>query len=130
MGHQTPDRAQKGRRGVKYPITPVAKPRMTQSDKWKKRPAVLKYRAFCDEVRLRGVKIPHCGAHITFIIPMPKSWGKRVKSEAVHSPHQAKPDVDNLLKALLDAIYDDDSCVWDIRATKVWGYEGGIEVES
>ncbi|MGU0055537.1 RusA family crossover junction endodeoxyribonuclease [Enterobacter hormaechei] len=39
-------------------------------------------------------------------------------------PHQQKPDKDNLEKALLDAIFDDDSRVWDGRVTKVWGRGG------
>jgi hypothetical protein len=29
--------------------------RMTRADKWKQRPAVMRYRAFCDEVRLKNV---------------------------------------------------------------------------
>ena len=43
-------------------------------------------------------------------------------------PHQSKPDIDNLIKAFLDALLDDDAHVWDIRATKVWGTDGSIEV--
>lgn len=39
---------------IEYPIVPVPKPRMTQRDKWQKRPAVMRYRAFCDEVRAKG----------------------------------------------------------------------------
>ena len=31
-----------------YDITPIGKPRMTRADKWKQRPAVMRYRAFCD----------------------------------------------------------------------------------
>ena len=34
-----------------YYINPVSKPRMTQRDVWKKRPVVVKYHAFCDEMR-------------------------------------------------------------------------------
>lgn len=30
-----------------YDITPIGKPRMTRADKWKQRPAVMRYRAFC-----------------------------------------------------------------------------------
>ncbi|GAG23977.1 unnamed protein product, partial [marine sediment metagenome] len=32
-------------------VTPNTKPRMTKRDKWKKRPCVIKYRKFCDELR-------------------------------------------------------------------------------
>jgi len=41
-----------------YNINPVPKPRMTQSDKWKKRPPVLRYFAFKDECRIHDVEIP------------------------------------------------------------------------
>lgn len=60
-----------------YPMTPVGKPRMTRADKWKKRPEVLCYRAFWDEVRLQCVELPESGSHVTFILPMPASWSKK-----------------------------------------------------
>ncbi|OAT14605.1 endodeoxyribonuclease [Buttiauxella gaviniae ATCC 51604] len=41
-------------------------------------------------------------------------------------PHQSKPDCDNMLKALMDALFDDDSSIWDCRITKVWGEKGQI----
>lgn len=45
-------------------------------------------------------------------------------------PHTKKPDIDNLCKALLDALYKDDSKIWDLRVTKIWGYEGQIEIKT
>lgn len=112
-----------------YPIIPVPKPRMTQRDRWAKRPAVLRYRAFCDEVRASGLEVPASGAHLTFVMPMPKSWSKKKAAEMNGQPHQQRPDVDNLCKAVLDAIFEEDSHIWDIRCTKVWGAEGGIKIE-
>ncbi|MBG3071584.1 RusA family crossover junction endodeoxyribonuclease, partial [Proteus mirabilis] len=50
-------------------------------------------------------------------------------SEMNGKPHQQKPDKDNLEKALLDAIFDDDSRVWDGRVTKVWGKRGQIIIQ-
>jgi Holliday junction resolvase RusA-like endonuclease len=41
-------------------------------------------------------------------------------------PHQQKPDKDNLEKALLDAIFEDDCRIWDGRVSKVWGETGQI----
>ncbi|WP_288365609.1 RusA family crossover junction endodeoxyribonuclease [uncultured Marinobacter sp.] len=111
---------------MKYPITPVAKPRMTRKDKFAKRPATAKYWAFKDECRLRKISVPESGAHITFILPMPKSWSAKKRAEMDGQPHQQKPDKDNLEKALLDAVYDEDCKVWDSRVTKVWGEEGAI----
>lgn len=58
---------------MEYDITPVTKPRMTRSDKWKKRKCTSQYWAFKDEVRLNGLSIPESGYHIIFILPMPKS---------------------------------------------------------
>lgn len=112
-----------------YPVVPVPKPRMTQRDKWQKRPAVMRYRAFCDEVRALGCDVPESGSHVIFHMPMPKSWSKKKRIEMLGQPHQQKPDIDNLEKALLDAVLKDDSGVWDIRTTKYWSENGSITIK-
>ena len=109
-----------------YPITPVAKPRMTQRDKWKQRPCVMRYRAFADECRLRGVSIPADGAMVTFVVPMPKSWSERKRRAMDGKVHEQKPDLSNLVKALEDAVLKDDSAVHTMAARKVWGQSGQI----
>ncbi|MGM8949042.1 RusA family crossover junction endodeoxyribonuclease [Enterobacter asburiae] len=109
-----------------YDVTPIGKPRMTRADKWKTRPAVMHYRAFCDEARLRKIYLPESGAHITFVMPMPPSWSKKRREQFNGKPHQSKPDCDNMLKALMDALFDDDARVWDCRITKLWGEKGQI----
>ncbi|MGL5289400.1 MAG: nuclease domain-containing protein [Aeromonas sp.] len=111
-----------------YPITPVPKPRMTQRDKWQQRPAVMRYRAFCDAVRVAGITLPEAGYHVTFYLPMPASWSARKRLNMAGKPHQQRPDKDNLEKALLDAIYAEDCQIWDGRTTKRWGVEGRIEI--
>ncbi len=50
---------------------------MTRADNWKQRPAVMRYRAFCDEVRLKNVAMPEQGGHITFVVPMPRAGARR-----------------------------------------------------
>ena len=112
-----------------YPISPVAKPRMTRSDKWKKRPCVMKYRDFKDLCRFYEVKLPQCGSGVTFCVPMPMSWSKKKKEKMNLMPHQQTPDLDNLLKALCDAVYQDDSCIWNFsKIEKLWAYEGSITI--
>jgi Holliday junction resolvase RusA-like endonuclease len=111
-----------------YNITPVSKPRMTRSDKWKKRTCVEKYRSFKDEVRLKQVTLPESGYHVIFVLPMPKSWSKKKKSEMYMQPHRQRPDKDNLEKALLDALFQEDSHIWDGRVTKIWGETGAIMI--
>lgn len=49
-------------------VPPVAKPRMTQRDRWKERPRVVKYRRFCDALRgfanRQRFEMPEAGAEI------------------------------------------------------------------
>ena len=66
--------------------------------------------------------------HVIFIIPMPKSWSKKRKRLMVGLGHRSKPDLDNYVKGLLDACFDDDSCCWDLRASKLWGVKGRIVI--
>jgi Holliday junction resolvase RusA-like endonuclease len=103
-------------------ITPIGKPRMTQRDKWKKRPCVVKYRAFADELRAKVGPIegkPSCVSWIAYI-PMPKSWSKK-KREAMHLQlHDQKPDRDNIDKAILDTLFEDDKSIAAGEIVKVW----------
>lgn len=112
-----------------YNITPVPAPRMTQRDKWAKRPCVMRYFTFRDEVKKLGVNVNESGDAIVFVMPMPNSWSKAKKKSYDGSPHQQKPDSDNLLKSLLDAIFKDDSHVWDVRISKIWGIKGQIVIK-
>lgn len=112
-----------------YPIVPVAKPRMTQRDKWKGRDCVKRYHAFKDECRLHHLRVNLSGDHITFIIPMPQSWPEKKKTNMDGLPHQLKPDADNLLKAVWDAMLPNDCAVWDCRVTKRWGRTGKIIIQ-
>ena len=111
-----------------YTITPVAKPRQTRADKWKKRPAVLKYRAFADECRLKikGVNLDHKA--ITFHLPMPASWSQKKRNEMNWRLHRQRPDIDNLAPALFDARDVADSTIAHVMLTKRWGIEGSIEI--
>ena len=114
-----------------YPIEPVAKPRMTQRDRWLNPPrkAVQKYRWFCDLVRAYNVELPKSGACITFRLPMPASWSAKKKKAMDGKPHEQVPDWDNLGKALSDAVYGQDCIISDIRIKKVWAKTGWIEIE-
>jgi Holliday junction resolvase RusA-like endonuclease len=73
---------------------------------------------------------PEQGAHITFYIPVSKSWRKH-KKESLHlMVHQEKPDVDNLYKAFLDSMLSEDKHIADVRLTKKWVNQekGWIEI--
>lgn len=110
------------------PIEPVPKPRMTQRDRWAKRPAVVRYYAFCDELRaLYKGEVPE-QVMLVFNVPMPKSWSKTKQLEMEGQPHKQRPDIDNLVKAVLDALCEDDSYVHTVVATKIWAKEGSIHL--
>lgn len=111
-----------------YPIVPVAKPRMTRSDKWKQRDCVMKYRAFKDECKLRNLEVSE-QSDLTFVVPMPKSWSLKKKERMNGQPHQQRPDIDNYIKALFDAVCEEDSHIWHIKAKKIWGEDGLILVK-
>jgi len=106
-------------------INPVAKPRMTQRDKWDKRPCVMKYWAFKEELLLKAGRF-ELGDRldIKFYIKMPKSWNEKKKERFDMQPHQQKPDKDNLEKGLLDAFRKEDCTIWDGRVRKFWVNEG------
>lgn len=106
----------------------MGKPRMTQRDRWKQRPVIVRYHAFCDELRLN--KPPQLGniVRLTFYLPMPPSWSAKKKAAHIGHPHQQKPDIDNLSKSVLDALCPDDSYIYSLHAEKYWaaGFGPGI----
>jgi Holliday junction resolvase RusA-like endonuclease len=88
----------------------------------------MRYRAFADEVRLRGVEVKESGSHVVFVMPMPKSWSNKKRQEMDGQPHRQKPDIDNLLKSLLDALFANDAHINKIAISKKWGQRGEIQV--
>ena len=54
----------------------------------------------------------------------PKSWSKKKQAEAIGKGITSKPDLDNYIKLVLDALngvwFRDDSCIASIMARKKW----------
>ena len=100
---------------------------MTQRDRWARRPCVLRYYEYKDKivdaipwehddksVKIRTVKS-------TFFFKPPKSWSrKKMREILADGLHRQKPDIDNLLKGVLDSLVADDSSVCCIKADKLW----------
>ena len=67
---------------------------------------------------------------ITASFPIPPSWSKKRKAEARY--HIAKPDGDNILKAVGDGcntiVWHDDSHIAVAKLTKVYGETAGLDV--
>lgn len=57
--------------------------------------------------------------------PIPASWSRRKKAEAIGKPCPVKPDIDNILKLILDGIngivFVDDKQVVSLVASKIYG---------
>ena len=79
----------------------------------------------------RPLESPVC-VNMTFHMPMPKSWSQKRKEEQFGKPMTSKPDVDNLMKWILDVLngiaYQDDRYVTSGCFQKIWGYQGKVEV--
>jgi Holliday junction resolvase RusA-like endonuclease len=70
-----------------------------------------------------------CGLHVrlTFVFPVPDSWSRKKRAAALtnNMAHTTKPDIDNLVKATLDALcgpfFLDDKQIASLHAVKVYG---------
>lgn len=111
-------------------IDPCPAPRMTQSDRWRKppRPCVARYYKFRDNLFQGYQKTLPVPCRMVFTIAMPEGWTAKKKLAQNGQPHLQMPDLDNLIKATIDALLKQDSYVWSFQAEKRWGYEGSIEI--
>ena len=122
---------------LKFNINPIGAPRSSRRDKWKPSPAVQRYHAFRDQIKLEAnrkglTELPPALGFI-FGIPMPKSWSNKKREAHRRMIHQQKPDLDNLIKAVKDSIayksaQDDAHVGTYLYAQKMWVDEGYIEL--
>jgi Holliday junction resolvase RusA-like endonuclease len=113
-------------------IEPHTKPRMTSSDRYKKRKCTTKYwefKAKLKELVKEKGWIPSNTLKLTFIISMPKSWSRKKRIYMDGKPHQQTPDTDNLTKSFKDSLYEQDCTVWAEDCKKLWGNEGQIIIQ-
>jgi Holliday junction resolvase RusA-like endonuclease len=110
---------------------PMGKPRMTQRDKWQKRPCVLRYREYCDKIRAEAGNVPDnpLAVHIKAFIPMAASWSQKKKAENLGRRQRLKPDWDNIGKAICDALFEEDSCIAVGITEKFWCAPGAERTE-
>ena len=65
---------------------------------------------------------------------MPKSWSRKRKEQMLYEPHIQLPDLDNLVKAVLDGlnhtfnVWNDDKQVAAVKATKHWAESSSVLV--
>ena len=72
--------------------------------------------------------------NIVFYMPIPKSVNKKQRAEMLDGKikHTKKPDIDNLIKSVLDALngiaYSDDSQIIKVTAVKRYAETGSTEL--
>lgn len=128
----TQRRTADGRIVITVPGPPLGKPRQTQSDKWNKRPAVMRYRCWSDLARLCAGRLPDPADvarldWVAYFTP-PASWSKAKRAEAIGQIHRAKPDRDNIDKAVLDSLFKEDSGIGVGSIAKYWAAEARLEI--
>lgn len=98
-----------------------------------RRPEVVAYRRWADDawialnLELAGPDLDrqrprHSPSRVeaTAFFRIPLSWSARKRAEHAGLPHRLKPDVDNVGKALLDALFEKDEVVHELSVTKRW----------
>ncbi len=128
---------------------PVGAVRQVRSDAWKHRPSVDRYKLWRDLARLafRNARmksrpdIPHNYAASMAMIPpdevhliawfdLPRERSSRANLDRLpDGPHREKPDADNVLKSLMDALFEEDKAVHTASVSKRWAREGGARLE-
>jgi Holliday junction resolvase RusA-like endonuclease len=122
------------------PIEPMGAVRMTGRGKYIKKNA-LRYLAYKEQIqwevkkqfRRKELLAGPIEVKITFFMPMPKSWSNKKKSNSVGTYHTKKPDTDNLVKGIFDAlnklVWQDDNLVAKVSAKKIYAENPRIKVE-
>jgi Holliday junction resolvase RusA-like endonuclease len=117
-------------------IKPMGAVRMTQRGKWTN-PQAQKYLAYKSEiqrqVRLQAPELikQACEVSINFWMPIPESWSAKKKIASIGKSVTVKPDIDNLVKGLFDAlnglVWTDDNLVVSCNAMKIYSVSGKID---
>lgn len=122
-------------------VTPMGAVRMTQRGKWVKDNAQ-RYLAYKESIGLiarstvKGEPLKSAlGVNIRFYYPIPKSFSKKKRQEALDGDLRpaVKPDIDNCVKGVFDAlnkiVWHDDNQVVSVKSEKWYAEAGRVEIE-
>lgn len=111
-------------------VDPMGAPRMTQRDRWKKRPIVLRYFAYRDRIRavVGDVPVVPASMFMQFYMTPPESWSKKKKAASYGQLARSGYDIDNMIKGVLDTLFLNDSGVAFVQATKLWSEQPKIVI--
>lgn len=110
-------------------IEPIGKPRVLRGERTKRAEMWRKYKKDLFWIaKKQKLDLPDSNFHLIFYLAPPRSWSEKKRLEAMGNPVKVKPDIDNLVKGFFDSLYDEDSHIWDCRATKYYGLPPRIEI--
>lgn len=125
-----------------FDIVPMGAVRMSQSDRWKTNPnhqdvnkrqrsEVTRYFSFKNELQRQAKILDYTiynTLEIVFCVPMPNSWSQKKRNQLKGHPVKTAPDIDNYVKAFMDALLINDGHIWKVTAEKRYAYLGSIIV--
>jgi Holliday junction resolvase RusA-like endonuclease len=97
---------------------PLGKPRMTKRDRWAKRKCVTRYWAWCDLARLAAFSNP--SKKDTLDAPTVVQVVAHFSHKTRRGPHLLRPDGDNILKSVCDALFENDEMIYRKTVAKFW----------
>jgi len=97
---------------------PIGKPRMTRKDKWAKRKCVTRYWAWCDLARDAAFR--NVAKQETLDCPTKVQVVAWFSHKTRRGPHLLKPDGDNILKSVCDALFTNDQMIYHKQVIKQW----------
>ena len=101
-------------------IDPIAcpRPRVTKFGTYYPK----KYKAFLTHLRIKLNKLPVCNSlNVIFVLKRPQRLSKKLNYRIAHDK---KPDLDNLIKSVCDALPFDDKLISKIPAEKYYASPG------
>lgn len=104
-----------------------ARPRVTENGTYMPD----EYEEQVEKLRWEFGSVPAGLVHVsvTAVRQVPKSWSKKKQTAAMGRYAKPKPDADNILGAVMDALFEDDDRVVTVFCEKVWGEEHALVIE-
>jgi Holliday junction resolvase RusA-like endonuclease len=112
---------------IPMPAFGKARPRVTENGTYMPKA----YQQQVKQLRAAFGSVPAGLVHVsvTAVRQVPASWSKKKQAAAIGRYAKPKPDADNILGAVMDALFEDDDRVISVFCEKVWGAEHALVIE-
>lgn len=112
---------------IPMPAFGKARPRVTENGTY----MPPEYKKQINKLRQAFGSVPSGLVHVsvTAVRQVPTSWSKAKQAAAIGKYAKPKPDADNILGSVMDALFEDDDRVISVFCEKVWGVEHALVIE-